>query len=68
VRGGIREGEDVDYILHTFAILDYPPHFVPDSLRVKCELRDVMHTFAAIEESLDFSSLYVIDLAPIRCP
>ena len=44
MRGGIREGEDVDYILHTFAILDYPPHFVPDSLRVKCELRDVMQT------------------------
>ena len=29
-------------LIHTFAILNYPPHFVPDSLGVKCELRDVI--------------------------
>ena len=31
-------------LIHTFAILNYPPHFVPDSLGVKCELRDVIHS------------------------
>ena len=45
----------VDYILHTFAILNYPPHFVPDSLGVKCELRDVIHSFAVIEVGLQVS-------------
>jgi hypothetical protein len=29
-------------LIHTFAVLDYPPHFVPGLLRVKCELRDVI--------------------------
>ena len=30
-------------LIHTFAVLNYPPHFVPDSLGGKCELRDVIH-------------------------
>jgi hypothetical protein len=33
-------------LIHTFAILNYPPHFVPDSLGVKCGLRDVIYTLA----------------------
>jgi len=49
-------------------IFDRKSYIVPNRIMVKCELRDVIHIFAAIEESLDFSSLYVIDLAPIRCP
>jgi hypothetical protein len=31
-------------LIHTFAILNYPPHFVPGFLGVKCELRDVIHS------------------------
>ena len=41
-------------LIHTFAILNYPPHFVPDSLRVKCELRDVIHTSSSVEVDLHF--------------
>jgi len=39
------------YILYTLAILNYPPHFVSDSFGVKCELRDVSHTFPEAELS-----------------
>jgi hypothetical protein len=30
-------------LIHTFAILNYPPHIVPDLIPAKCELRDVIH-------------------------
>ena len=39
-------------------MLNYPPHFVPDSLRVKCELRDVIHSFTLSWWGLIFSSAY----------
>ena len=42
-------------LIHTFAILNYPPQFVPDSLGVKCELRDVI------------SSLHLPLLAHLNC-
>jgi len=49
-------------------IFDRKPYIVPNRVMVKCELRDVIHTSAAIEASLYCSSIYAIDLAPIRCP
>ena len=45
----------------TFAILNYPPHFVPDSLGAKCELRDVISTLGVTE----ISKLYPI-LHPLK--
>ena len=39
-------------LIHTFAILSYPLHFVPDSLGGKCELRDVIYSFAVAEMTL----------------
>ena len=56
IRGRVSNGSaflfgncELHTLIHTFAILNYPPHFVPDSLVAKCELRDVISTFAPVE-------------------
>jgi hypothetical protein len=41
-------------LIPTLAILNQPPHFVPDLLWVKCELRDVIFSFVVLEVNLDF--------------
>ena len=50
-------------LMHTFHFETKPPNSVLSSRRGKCELRDVMHTFAVIEISLHYSSLVKIALS-----
>jgi hypothetical protein len=39
---------------------------VPDSLGVKCELRDVMHTLAVLEVNSDYSPMSALDPFPLQ--
>jgi hypothetical protein len=41
-------------------IFDRKPYIVPNRIMVKCELRDVIHTFTVIEVSLHHSSLSTV--------
>jgi hypothetical protein len=57
----------VDYILHTFAILNYPPHFVLDSVVAKCELRDVIPTLESPQIILPRNKPLILDLQKSVC-
>ena len=47
-------------LIHTFAILNYPPHIVPDLIPAKCELRDVIYSFTYPLHILNFPEVHIL--------